>query len=192
MDEQMPILNGSDAVKEILKIQKQFHFKHIPIVALTANIIKSSNITILESSCDEFLGKPIDIRKLEDILIRYLPQKTTGCNMQTLQETLQLNQEQIKMLLKLYFTKADMLISKLPQLVKNVNYTKLAKNMHSIKGSSANFRFKKIQNISSDIEQAANIQNKEFDYENALRQLQCEYASIKKQYGLCLDDDYSI
>lgn len=192
MDEQMPILNGSDTIKEILEIQKRFNFGYIPIVALTANVIKSSNITMLESSCDEFLGKPIDIHKLEDILIRYLPQKTTSCNMQILQEVLQLEQEQIKMLLKLYFTKADILISELPYLVKNINYIKLAKNVHSIKGSSANFRFKKIQNISSDIEQAANIQNKEFDYKNALKQLQYEYASVKKQYEPCLGDDYSI
>lgn len=183
MDEQMPILNGSDTVREILKIQKKFNLGHVPIVALTANVIKNSSTTVLEDNCDEFLGKPIDIYQLEDILIKYLPQKEARFNMNFLQKSLQLEEDSIKTLLKLYFTKADSLISDLPQLIKDSDYAKLAKSMHSMKGSSANFRFSKIQNISSDIEQAAVKKNQEFDYENAIKQLLYEYTNIKQQYN---------
>ena len=59
MDENMPVMSGSDATKKILKIEKEQELKHTPIVALTANALEGDREMFLSIGMDEYLSKPV-------------------------------------------------------------------------------------------------------------------------------------
>jgi len=67
MDMQMPTMNGYEATR-VLKEQGC----ETPIVALTANVMKGDDQRCREAGCDGYLAKPLDHRKLLDLLARYL------------------------------------------------------------------------------------------------------------------------
>jgi len=72
MDENMPIMNGIEATKEILGIEKKNSLEHTPIIALTANALKGAREKFLEVGMDEYLSKPLDANKLRIVLTKYL------------------------------------------------------------------------------------------------------------------------
>lgn len=77
MDHMMPEMDGIEAVKIIRnKISKKIDYvKTIPVIALTANAILGTNKIFLENGFDDFLSKPIDIKKLDEILTKYVYEK---------------------------------------------------------------------------------------------------------------------
>jgi signal transduction histidine kinase/CheY-like chemotaxis protein len=64
MDENMPNLNGIEATKRILEIEREQNLSHTPIIALTANALKGDREKFLEAGMDEYLTKPISKEKL--------------------------------------------------------------------------------------------------------------------------------
>ena len=73
MDIQMPIMDGVESTIEIIKYEKSNQLKHIPIVALTANTIKSDKERYLSIGMDRYLKKPIDVADLTTIIEEYFP-----------------------------------------------------------------------------------------------------------------------
>jgi len=74
MDENMPNMNGTEAVQNILKIEKENNLTHIPIISLTANAIKGDREKFLEAGMDEYLSKPIVLNDLVGIFTQFLPE----------------------------------------------------------------------------------------------------------------------
>jgi len=69
MDCQMPVMDGYKATISIRQLENQ---DHVPIVALTANALKGDAEKAYEAGMNEYLTKPIDIVKLDEILEKYL------------------------------------------------------------------------------------------------------------------------
>jgi signal transduction histidine kinase/diacylglycerol kinase family enzyme/DNA-binding NarL/FixJ family response regulator len=67
MDHMMPEMDGIETVEKIRKMGYT-----LPIVALTANAIVGNEAIFKESGFDDFLSKPIDVRDLNRILVRFL------------------------------------------------------------------------------------------------------------------------
>jgi len=63
MDMQMPIMDGCAATQEIREINQS-----IPIIALTADVLASSNKKYQEVGITAFATKPVDWQKLEDVI----------------------------------------------------------------------------------------------------------------------------
>ena len=72
MDENMPNMNGIEATKKILNIEKGKNLQHTPIVALTANALKGDRERFMQVGMDEYLTKPIDKQKLDKVLNMFL------------------------------------------------------------------------------------------------------------------------
>ncbi len=70
MDENMPIMNGTEATKKIREIEKERNLPHITIVALTANSLEGDEERFLKAGMDMYLSKPLNIKKLIDIFER--------------------------------------------------------------------------------------------------------------------------
>ncbi len=75
MDENMPHMNGIEATKRILELEKQKGLSHTPIIALTANALKGDRERFLESGMDEYLTKPLKKDKLIKILEGFICQR---------------------------------------------------------------------------------------------------------------------
>ncbi|PAU65136.1 histidine kinase [Pseudomonas sp. PIC25] len=69
MDMQMPVLDGIGAARAI---REQERFRHLPIVAMTANALPADRERCLEAGMDDHLGKPISPAELWTTLSRWL------------------------------------------------------------------------------------------------------------------------
>ena len=67
MDEMMPGLSGSETMIKL----KENGYK-VPIVVLTADVDVSARDKYLSLGYDDYLGKPINIKELEEVLKKYL------------------------------------------------------------------------------------------------------------------------
>jgi len=72
MDENMPELNGIAAMKRIREYEQNSSLLLTPIVALTASVLEADIDNFLKEGMDGFVGKPIDTKKLEVVLNKYL------------------------------------------------------------------------------------------------------------------------
>lgn len=71
MDHMMPVMSGIDAMKHIRTLPDE-RFKTLPIVALTANATNDARRVFMKEGFDDFLSKPIETQKLDEILRKYL------------------------------------------------------------------------------------------------------------------------
>lgn len=69
MDLSMPEIDGLTATRLLRAIPD---LSHIPIVALTANAMRSDRDRALQAGCDGFIGKPIDIDKLPEDVVTFI------------------------------------------------------------------------------------------------------------------------
>ena len=74
MDHMMPEMDGVEALHEIRKLT-QFPNEHTPVIALTANSVPGAREFYLKEGFAEFLTKPVDPDRLEEIIVSYLPEK---------------------------------------------------------------------------------------------------------------------
>jgi len=73
MDHMMPEMDGVEAAAEIRKLGEQY--KSLPIIALTANAVQGAKEMFLLNDFNDFISKPIDIQKMLEILINWLPKE---------------------------------------------------------------------------------------------------------------------
>jgi CheY-like chemotaxis protein len=71
MDIQMPEKDGVETTREIRKLEADSD-SHTPIVALTAMVLNEDKDRCIEAGMDNFLTKPVDREKLNEIFDTYL------------------------------------------------------------------------------------------------------------------------
>ena len=74
MDCQMPEMDGYEATQAIRRGLAGAKYANIPIVAMTANAMKGDREKCLEAGMNDYIAKPIDYKKLELALAKWLPQ----------------------------------------------------------------------------------------------------------------------
>jgi len=70
MDMGLPVLDGSEATKQIKAAPET---KHIPVIALTANAMTGDKEKALAAGCDDFDTKPVDLPRLLDKIQALVP-----------------------------------------------------------------------------------------------------------------------
>lgn len=73
MDHMMPQMDGTEATKVIRQAQDDYYRK-LPIIALTANVLDDSRKLFAEAGMSDFLPKPIELKKLEAMLKKWIPE----------------------------------------------------------------------------------------------------------------------
>jgi two-component system cell cycle response regulator DivK len=73
MDINMPDMDGYTLTAKIKAIQK---YSNIPIVAVTANVMRGDREKSLEAGCDGYIQKPIDIDTLAQQIERFITRST--------------------------------------------------------------------------------------------------------------------
>jgi len=72
MDISMPGMDGKEATRTIRNIEKETGL-HVPIVALTAHAMTGDSESILQAGLDHYLTKPLRKPKLQDVILKYVP-----------------------------------------------------------------------------------------------------------------------
>lgn len=159
MDISMPIMDGIEATK-IIKNKEEYN--QIPIVALTAHVINKDENKFKELGMDDYLLKPIDNKKLNYIVSKYVKinEDMDGGNIKgidikeyeegfvRLEELLQGN---TKLIIDLGQKIVEMFsqeeLNNIIYLAEEGNILELRGVIHKLKGAILNFKLNKIQDI---------------------------------------------
>src|SRR6202034_2781480 len=71
MDVQMPEMDGLSATKQIREYEKSTH-EHIPIIAMTAHVMKDDRTRCLVAGMDGYVTKPISSEEVEAAILAAL------------------------------------------------------------------------------------------------------------------------
>lgn len=74
MDHMMPVMDGVQTLHAIREMEDN-PSRNIPVIALTANAVVGAKDFYLDAGFEDYLSKPIEPEKLEDMLIQYLPKE---------------------------------------------------------------------------------------------------------------------
>jgi two-component system, cell cycle response regulator DivK len=69
LDINIPGISGLDLAR---KIREDDKLAGVPILAVTANVLVGDREKCLEAGCDDYLPKPLDIRRLRQLMRLYL------------------------------------------------------------------------------------------------------------------------
>jgi len=72
MDENMPVMQGSEVISNIRKMEKEEKRKSSVIISLTGDANRDTKEIILEAGANDILTKPVHIQKLKEAIIQYL------------------------------------------------------------------------------------------------------------------------
>ena len=91
MDHMMPGMDGIETTAAIRAWEKELQekgntHKQIPIIALTANAVIGMREMFIENGFNDFISKPIDVSKLDEILNHWIPEEKKEQSSQERQE----------------------------------------------------------------------------------------------------------
>jgi two-component system cell cycle response regulator DivK len=69
MDLDLPILDGIAATQ---RIRKRSELRNVPIIAVTAYPMSYTHVKAFAEGCNEYVAKPIDFDRMDELLSRYL------------------------------------------------------------------------------------------------------------------------
>ena len=72
MDVQLPRIDGYEATK---RFKSNEETKNIPVIIVTSFAMKNEEERAREVGCDEYVSKPIDIKKFVETVKKFLPGK---------------------------------------------------------------------------------------------------------------------
>lgn len=202
MDQMMPGMDGVETLSRLREIKKGN--KSTPVIALTANALVGVKEEMLEEGFDDFLGKPMDLTELENVLIRFLKElqeempeagrEETGFAAETagryeslirkgidVQAGIELcgGEESYLEVLKAFVTNAPVQQRSLSQSLKLGDYRRYTVSVHALKSAAASIGALKLSEISRMHEEAGNKENIAYINEDFVNLIE-EYGEIVK------------
>jgi signal transduction histidine kinase/CheY-like chemotaxis protein/HPt (histidine-containing phosphotransfer) domain-containing protein len=148
MDINMPVLNGRNAT--IQYRENEPDDEHMPIVALTADVLSENVATYYEAGMDDYMPKPFSADKLREILMKWVVQSKGDLKLHPVDtfstyESINIDTDKIDSLKDMmgdaFIGLVDTYVNRSLELKKNIVNNKddveeLIQDIHSLKGSS--------------------------------------------------------
>lgn len=148
MDMQMPVMGGLEATKYLRKMKYT-----LPIVALTANVLKEDMEACTKAGCDDFMEKPLSQVKFRKIISRYLKATDSAKESnQPLISSLLIDEPGLLDLVQRFADKLPQYILKIKESSKYKQWDKFKKHIHELKGTSGNYGFDELFKLMQGIE----------------------------------------
>ncbi len=80
MDIEMPVMDGVEATHKILEYEKENKLSHVPIIALTANVVTRDREHFISEGMDDYATKPLDVETLKRLISQYCHMKSSSEN----------------------------------------------------------------------------------------------------------------
>ena len=175
MDLQMPIMDGLTAAK---KIRADERFVNIPIVAMTANVMRGDREKTLAAGMQGHLGKPVNLDELYEILGRHLrpfrrvddiggfeesdatsqvslkPNKLAShVNLEMAYARIGNDHQFFKQLLMQFATRSAALVSQLTQAMAVKDIKQAAEILDTLKGAAAELCIDRVASLAERLEE---------------------------------------
>jgi len=154
MDMQMPVMDGVEATKIIRDTNSK-----IPIVTLTANAMKSDYEICMNAGANDFLTKPIDVSRFNQVLYKYLSPLPEPVSVAVKNSKLQKLTEK-------FVNDLPNRMTVILRLKDQQSWKELAGETHKLKGIGRSFGFPEITELSSEINSCCH--NNEFSEASTL------------------------
>jgi len=172
MDHMMPEMDGIEATKLIReKATENPRYAELPIIALTANAVSGTKEMFLANGFNDFLSKPIDTTKLNNILGKWLPKEK--------QEKLSAEIEEIEVegldakkdivMLNTFYKDGLKRVKEIKKCLEVKNYIIYTNHMHELKEACANLGAYDLFEQAEALEIAGNQENSKFIDSNNLQ-----------------------
>jgi two-component system, sensor histidine kinase and response regulator len=191
MDMQMPIMDGIEATRRIRELEGGR--SRTPIVALTANAMMGTLERCLEAGMDDYLTKPLDISRLEDVLDRFMDNSadrnskpesgapriaTADASVRArLMEIAGDDIEFIAELIGAFLTGGEDTLRELQQAVANGDAAAVGRAAHKLKGASANLHIEGLAAITLEVETRAKA-GEPVDWRSDLQRIKMEFERV--------------
>ncbi|MGD8568988.1 MAG: ATP-binding protein [Gammaproteobacteria bacterium] len=154
MDTQMPVMGGVDATA---KLRAAGYVK--PIVALTANALKEDREQSQQAGVDDYLTKPIDVNRFNDVLVRYLKPATSEPVKQERDvdpgNAMELRDDpEYQQLLKQFEQDLPDKLDAIQIALASQNWQELREHVHKLKGLGSSFGYPQISEIAAQIQKS--------------------------------------
>jgi PAS domain S-box-containing protein len=186
MDCQMPVMDGYEATHQIRQQEKESG-RHIPIIAMTANVMQGDRERCLAAGMDDYLSKPIDPYALKTMLHRWLPLGSSSpastaiptaalhpnvsdheIDMSRLQGMFGDDKTLIHELLTAFLESLNDILARLGVATASRDTEETRKVAHELKGSCANMGAQRLSEIAFEIEMMAKSGSPDWSQAEAL------------------------
>jgi len=197
MDINMPAADGLETAHMVREYEKEHGVDATPIIALTAKALKGNMGIISEAGMNDHLAKPIEMDKLEAILLKYLPvvkgekisadfQKDDN-NTEThvyydLKTTAAELRIPVNVLLNIgrdFFDDTINAVNEIRSALESSSYREISALSHKARGASANLRFLKLAEFFFVLDEKSSHAEKNFDYSTVLDNIIKEIELLK-------------
>ena len=199
MDMQMPVMDGIEATRRIRDIENGT--KHTPIVALTANAMMGTLERCLEAGMDDYLTKPLDISRLQDVLDRFMDAAVPGSRTALADSGNSKAEDAIKArlaeiaaddhefaaeLVSAFIMGGEEAILEMRAAAHRQDPDQLARAAHKLKGASNNMHIDRLGVLTADVEARARAGGRN-DWSEELKMISAEFERITEQLRLMLE-----
>ncbi|MEK6746081.1 MAG: response regulator [Pseudomonadota bacterium] len=175
MDCQMPVMDGYEATQTIRKLEAHQKRARVPVVALTANAMKSDDEKCIAAGMDDYITKPLCQSDLERILLTWLPKEKQEGNAQkeeslmvgatnyTLDERIfsdfaELMGENLSLILTSHLDVAEGYVKAIQKELSAGDFKAMASAAHPLKSSSQQIGAMKVAEIAKEVEHLAGME----------------------------------
>ena len=181
MDHMMPVMDGIQAT---LAIRGDPARSSLPIVALTANAVSGAKEMFLSNGFDDFLAKPVEIKKLNEVLEKWIPEgkKEKAAEIKTASEKPDFQMEGVDVsigmsmaggaienyleILSVFYRDGKSKIKELEECVENNDISLYAIYVHALKSALASIGAVALSKTAKELEFAGKVEDIEFIKEN--------------------------
>jgi HPt (histidine-containing phosphotransfer) domain-containing protein len=199
---QMPVMDGLEATRRIRELEEGGP-KRTPIVALTANAMMGTLERCLEAGMDDYLTKPLDISRLQDVLDRFMgradgeqaPAAASSAAAPSADNAIRArlvdvsgdDEEFMIELVSAFLSGGESTVQELRAAVQLGDAAAIGRAAHKLKGAAANLHVNNLATLCFDLEARARSDQKA-DWHADLENVAAEFArvgeSLRTEFGL--------
>jgi HPt (histidine-containing phosphotransfer) domain-containing protein len=194
MDMQMPVMDGLEATQRIRELETASQ-RRTPIVALTANAMMGTLERCLEAGMDDYLTKPLDISRLQDVLDRFMgaraPTEPTPASTATMRQPVKMDNairarlhdiasgdlEFQGELINAFVISGEEALREISSAMQVKDRGALARAAHKMKGAAANLHVDALAQLTGELEQNAKA-GKEAEFTPLVTKIVTEFQSV--------------
>jgi PAS domain S-box-containing protein len=183
MDCQMPVMDGFTATRRIRETEQRLGGeRHLPIIALTANVMSEDRERCVAAGMDAYLSKPIDSAQLVACLRRYLDRETAmpTVDLNALHQLTEGDVEFERELIATFIESGDKNLADIVDALRSGDFETIGRRAHALKSASANIHAAALSSVAAHLETATRTNSLE-EIDGLVQQLSATLQRVNEE-----------